>query len=169
MCLKIREFLRQFDALAQPVRMSHKNESEFNTGIGGCLTIITMLSTLSYLIISSIQLFVDPNYALSQVCSIKNFFLNDGAFTLDTLQYNVAFSMSNKSKDGTPSGSLARVQYYLAELKVGDDSATEQWINTIPCKDLFHKLASQKQIDIWKQSPDWDFLESEIFQDGSGG
>ena len=74
--------------------------------------------------------------------------------------------MSNKSKDGTPSGSLARIQYYLAELEEGDDSVTERWINTIPCKDLFLKLGSQKQIANWKQSTDWAFLESEIFQDG---
>ena len=54
MCLKIREFVRQFDFLAQPVRMSYKNESEFTTGIGGCLTITVVLSIFSYVITSGI-------------------------------------------------------------------------------------------------------------------
>ena len=65
MCIKVREFVRKFDALSQPVRLSYKQDHEFTTGVGGFATIVVIFLILIYLIPNILQIFLDPQYSLS--------------------------------------------------------------------------------------------------------
>ena len=122
MCNNCRKYTRRLDAFSQPVGISYKSQFYFSSGCGSCLTVTIALFIIAYLVPTLYKLFLDPEFTHTQICNYKSFMSteDDPSDKLDTLQYNLPFEIHKNSRDGTPSSSLVRLQYYIATKEKGD-------------------------------------------------
>ena len=66
MCLKLKQFVQNFDVLSKPVQMSYNQETNFTTAIGGTVSLTIMLIILlGYTFPTIYFLFANPTFDLS--------------------------------------------------------------------------------------------------------
>ena len=60
---KIQYTVRQHDLFGVPVQLTYKGEQKFSTAIGGCISLLMIISLTMYFIFELQGEFKDPSYA----------------------------------------------------------------------------------------------------------
>ena len=81
---KIRELVRSVDAFATPVVLTYKREIEFDTAVGGCITILIGLLSAGYLAQQVVAISGNPTFAYSNTCDYSSYFASNESYTLNT-------------------------------------------------------------------------------------
>ena len=88
--MSVTDLIRQQDLFAIPVQLNYKGRRSFTTFIGGCCSILLVLSTIALFIYSSIDFFSDPRFSSNSSVSYITYSNETEPYTMETNKTTMA-------------------------------------------------------------------------------
>lgn len=113
--------LRSLDLFGQPVLLTHKGESYYKTGLGGCVSLTLCLAILVGAILRLRQVYFEPefyalppDYNFNPTGKMAKFEVSPLAMALWVVDSNFNYTMAYGD-------SIARIRFYLNYKNAGSD------------------------------------------------
>ena len=128
---KAQRLIRSFDLFGRPVGLTYKGQRKFTTSIGGCISLILVLSIIAGAIIRFRQIYYYPEFQVlpAEINFRKQNLTLD--FSVNTVAVSVFTEDSNNNYTQAYSNSKSRVSFVL--YKNGDP----QRIDAVYCEDFY--------------------------------
>lgn len=139
MCRSLIARARDVDIFGAPVGVTYKTRSNYQTTLGGCVTIAFLIFLGGNIILNCLSVLVKPEYNSQTNVKYNLFSEGNVHLNISTVNQTLAGMISQYDSDAEESAvdDYFRVMFYLRKMTEGKDTVELVWLNTTRCIDFY--------------------------------
>ena len=143
------DFVKRQDLFAVPVQLTYKGERGFSSCIGGCCSIIFVLTAVALFAYYSLQFHRDPQFSTSESVSYITYSTHNDVYSLEAKRNSMVGSMLKTTED------ILRVRFYQMP-----DSTP---IQAVYCKEFFKEQIAAELAQIGQSEETYIFGNPDLW------